>query len=209
MIDERVLHGLKAKIEELKTKGKLAPQSQLDKDYATFRQRFSPDALRQLDGEALLKALHANRDSLVYWLEYKDDDEFHGYAFGSISGGSAAKFGIWCRKEDGQWMAAEGMREIPLGEAIVIATRNRDQLSLGCDALQRLPEDGGDDAYRRLQDELDRVAPDVCNSAWAHKYFHLMFPGKLEDFHVLEFQRFYLVKLLQSRPDGDGRYLVA
>jgi len=33
---------------------------------------------------------HGNRDSLVYWLEFKDDEEFPAI-FGSIAGGSALK----------------------------------------------------------------------------------------------------------------------
>jgi len=39
---------------------------------------------------------HGNRDSLVYWLEFKDDEEFPA-SFGSIAGGSALKFGIYRR----------------------------------------------------------------------------------------------------------------
>lgn len=210
MIDERILHGLKRSLEEMKKQGQVPSKSQLDKEYLTFRQRFSPDALQQLEGDALLNAMHAhgNRDSLVYWLEFKDDDDFHGGTFGGIGGGAANKFGIWRRKEDGQWMAADGMREISTEEAVAVANRNRDQFARGCDALQRMPQGGDEDAYRALQKEMDRVAPDVSNSAWGHKYFHMMFPEKIEDYHSLQFQRFYLVKLLQSPPENDGRYLV-
>jgi hypothetical protein len=38
---------------------------------------------------------HGNRESLVYWLEFKNDDEFPGQMFGSIAGGSAHKFGCF------------------------------------------------------------------------------------------------------------------
>lgn len=211
MIDDLVMQGLKKTLEEMKSQEKLPSQAQIDRDYASFRQRFGPDVLRRLDGEELLNTLHAhgNRESLVYWLEFKDDDEFHGYGFGSIAGGSANKFGIWRRKEDSVWVAADGhdQRELSLEEAIAIARRNRDQFIKGCEALQELPQDGNDQAYMALQQELDRVAPDVSDSAWGHKYFHMMFPNKLDDYHVLQFQRFYLIKLLQNPPEGEGRYL--
>ena len=46
---------------------------------------------------------HGNQDSLVYWLEFKNDEELPGTNFGSIAGGSAHKFGLFRRKETGQW----------------------------------------------------------------------------------------------------------
>jgi hypothetical protein len=41
--------------------------------------------------------MHApgNQDSLVYWLEFKSSPEFPTRQFGSISGGSALKFGLY------------------------------------------------------------------------------------------------------------------
>src|SRR4051812_30950415 len=44
--------------------------------YRRFRARFGPDVLGALDGEDLLAAMHGRqtKDSLVYWLEFKDDD---------------------------------------------------------------------------------------------------------------------------------------
>lgn len=58
-----------------------------------------------MDGQALLEYMHdhANRDSLVYWLEFKNDEELPKQ-FGSIAGGSALKFGIYRRKESGAWI---------------------------------------------------------------------------------------------------------
>ena len=67
-----------------------------------------PGVLTKLDGEDLLETMHAhgNKDSLVYWLEFKNDDEFPA-RFGSIAGGSAFKFGIFRRKETGTWVTAD------------------------------------------------------------------------------------------------------
>lgn len=68
-----------------------------------------------------------------------------------------------------------------------------------------------------MQKYLDDVDPDnngalnVRNSSWAHKYFSLLFHDKLDDYHNPNFQRFYLVKLLQSNipAAADGRYIAA
>ena len=77
--------------QQLEADGKLPSQQQLDKEYALFRERFGPSALAGLDGEPLLTLMHDqnNKGSLVYWLEFKNDEEFKTRKFGSIAGGSA------------------------------------------------------------------------------------------------------------------------
>jgi len=107
MLSESKRLEILAKHEELLNEGRIYTTPQLDQYYSTFRQRFGPDALRGLDGEALLNFIHdhSNHDSLVYWLEFKSDDEFDTKRFGSIAGGSALKFRIFRRKETGNWQA--------------------------------------------------------------------------------------------------------
>ena len=56
---------------------------------------------------------------------------------------------------------------------------------------------------------MDASAPDVANSSWGHKYFHVLFPEKIDDFHASQFQRFYLIKLLETPPEGQGRYIAS
>lgn len=67
--------------------GQIPTKQQLEKDYSKFRERFQPSVLAGLDGQALLEYMHdhANRDSLVYWLEWKNDDEFNTKQFGRIA----------------------------------------------------------------------------------------------------------------------------
>ncbi len=104
-IDHRVAAELRSLYEQMSAAGKLLPRPQAEKCFSLFRERFGPSILASLDGEALLSRIHdhSNRDSLVYWLEFKNDDEFPAW-FGSIAGGSALKFGIYRRKETGNWM---------------------------------------------------------------------------------------------------------
>ena len=89
MLDEKVLQELRDTQAKLNAEGKLPSRTQLAAYYDTFRRRFGPERLASLDGEALLETMHAhgNRDSLVYWLEFKDDEESPAM-FGSIAGGS-------------------------------------------------------------------------------------------------------------------------
>lgn len=161
--------GLTALHREMVARGQLLPShEQLQRYYTTFRDRFGPQRLRSLDGEALLTTMHAhgNQDSLVYWLEFKNDDEFPAI-FGSISGGSALKFGLYQRKEDGAWMTGGPQNQVErtTDEAIAHAHKHREQLLRGVDLLQQLPARGDDAAYRQLQEQMNAVAPDVCDTA--------------------------------------------
>lgn len=204
-----------ARHKQLVNDGKLATEQQLDKQYALFREHFGPSVLAGIDGESLLTLMHdhGNKDSLVYWLEFKNDDEFDSRSFGSIAGGSALKFRVFRRKETGNWQAGgekgNQPKDITKEEAIEFARSHRDQLLKGVELLDGLPDNATDDDYAQLQDQMDEVAPDVSRLAFGHKYFSLLFPNKLDDYHSPDLQRFHLLKLLQLPPEGDGRYICA
>lgn len=197
--------------------GELIPEPRLATYYATFQERFGPSQLAKLDGAELLERMHAHgtSDSLVYWLEFKNDEEFPA-SFGSIAGGSALKFGIFRSNETGLWTTggSRSMRTISEAEAIDYARRHRDQLIAGAHVLDTFfpPDADGeaiDGAYRALQEEIMRVAPQVANLAWGHKYLHLYAPAKLDDYHSEDLQRFQLIRLLQAPPQPKGRYVCA
>src|SRR5690349_19347804 len=111
-LDERVAQELREWYKTLESQGKMLSNEQLAAYYDTFRNKFGPERLKNLDGEALLNTLHefANRDSLAYWLEFKDDEEFPA-RFGSISGGSAYKFGLFRKRETGKWTTGSPQKE--------------------------------------------------------------------------------------------------
>lgn len=215
VLDEGKRKEITVRHQQLLDEGKLPAQQQLDKEYTLFTEKFGPSALSGLDGEALLTRMHdlGNRDSLVYWLEFKNDDEFETPKFGSIAGGSALKFRLFRRKETGNWQAGgekgNQPQDISTDQAIEIARSHRDQLLKGVELLEKLEDDATDDDYAELQDQMDEVAPDVSRLAWGHKYFSLLFPEKLDDFHSPDWQRFHLLKMLQLPPEGDGRYICA
>jgi 5-methylcytosine-specific restriction protein B len=215
MLEDKVIYSLQELYQEMRSSGEILSTTQLDRYLALFREKFGPDRLANLDGPELLYTLHAlrkdYRDSLVYWLEFKNDDEFPSRIFGSISGGSALKFGIYQRKEDGVWMTGSPQKQIEISEeqAIDIARRHRQQFLDVTDFIYKLPMSGAFDDYQRLQEQIDEIAPDIGDSAWAHKYFHLLFPAKLDNFHVRRFQQFHLIKLLLNPPKESGRYVAA
>jgi 5-methylcytosine-specific restriction protein B len=144
ILHEKPRADIEATLRHLHDEGILPSWRQLEEYYATFRARFAPERLLRLDGEALLETLHdqSNRDSLVYWLEFKNDEELPAI-FGSIAGGSALKFGIYRRKETGAWMtgSSRDQRELSIAEAVDVARRHRDQLLRGAERLAELHDE--------------------------------------------------------------------
>jgi 5-methylcytosine-specific restriction protein B len=213
-LDERIAKELRTEYQSLLQEGNLLSREQLASYYTTFRRRFGPDKLKSLDGQELLETMHSHgtKDSLVYWLEFKNDDEFPSTRFSSIAGGSAYKFALFCKQDTGQWIAGtspKNAQAVTLDEAIEKAKSHRDQLVQGAELLERLPADSSDEVYERLQKDMERVAPDVNDLVWGHKYFSLLYPEKLDDFHNANYQRFHLLKLLQLPPQSEGSYLAA
>jgi len=210
ILDKKLSQELRELFNKLFSEGKLLSESQADTFRHTFHNRFGPDILKNLDGEALLETMHGQgKDNLPYWLEFKNDDEFPTRQFGSISGGSAFKFGIFRRKETGTWTAGSPInpKELSLEEAIEIARKNRNQIIEGCKILDSLPTNGTDEVYEYLQKSMDELAPDISKVAWGHKYFSLLYPNKLNATHAQGVPQFFLIKLLQQVPQGGGRYI--
>lgn len=211
ILDERVRQELLDVKQSLETDGKLLTADQLKEYYLTFRNRFGPEKLGGMDGINLLETMHGlgTKEGLIYWLEFKHDSEFPSTRFGSISGGSVFKFGLFRKQETGIWTTGSPSNpvELTIEEAIAMARRNRDQLVAGARLLAQLPAHGSDQDYGRLQEDMERVAPNVSDYAWGHKYFHLLYPEKLDDFHNPNYQRFHLMKLLQQPPQNGGRYI--
>jgi 5-methylcytosine-specific restriction protein B len=210
LLDDRLRQILLRIHTEMSVAGELKDAATIDRYFSSFRDRFGPEKLSTLDGEVLLDTMHShlNRQSLVYWIEFKNDSEFPAI-FGSIAGGSAGKFGIYRRKENGAW-ARQGKdrnpEEVSLAEAIDVARAHRDQLIRGAQLLEGLPAFASQADYVKLEEQLTAIAPDVADTAWGHKYFHLLFPDKLDDFHVARYQHYHLLRLLQPEPITEGRY---
>ena len=166
---------------------------------AAFRERFPPDRLARLDGVELLEEMHGRttKDSLVYWLEFKQDTTFETRRYGSISGGSALKFVVYQRADDNAWYSGSPrkMVELPPAAAAEVAQRQRDQLLAAVTVLDSLPEDPTDSAYLALQREMEAAAPDFHHLAFFHKALSLYFSERLDDYHSVNHHRHILSSL--------------
>src|ERR1700726_4932206 len=68
ILDKQIEQELKERYKSLGDSGELLSDEQLAEYYNTFRNKFGPDKLKSLDGEALLETMHSHgtKDSLVY-----------------------------------------------------------------------------------------------------------------------------------------------
>ncbi|HSU54153.1 MAG TPA: AAA family ATPase [Candidatus Dormibacteraeota bacterium] len=213
MLDARLKELLIKSQKNLLREGTLPSQERLKDCYTLFQSRFGPDVLGALEGENLLNFMHArpSKDTLMYWLEFKHDGEFPTKSLGSISGGSAFKFGLHYKQDTGTWIKGSSNKQVPISapEAASLAEQQRDQLIAAAKLLDDLPENASDAQYLTLQKELDKLAHDATDSAWGHKYLSLLYPTKLDDYHNPEYQHYHLIKLLQTPPRHRGRYAPA
>jgi 5-methylcytosine-specific restriction protein B len=211
ILEPRLQLELKGALDSGLASGKLLTQAQVTQHTNLFRERFGPAALRGTDNEHLLRLMHGREDKqsrcLAYWLEFKNDEEFPGNRYGGIGGGASMKFGIYQRQADNAWMGGShtAPHVLSIQEAIEIARRQRDELLAGADVLNSLDlTDASDETYARLQTDMQAAAPELSGDGWAHKYWYLLHPDRLDDYHNPRYQRFHLLKLLQMPPDGIG-----
>ena len=180
--------------------------------YENFREKFKPEKLKSLDGETLINTMFntGNRNSLVYWLEFKNDNDFRTNDFGGIGGGSALKFSIFRRKEDEKWItgSTKSMKELSIDDAINFARNMRDLLVKGAEVIASMPDSYDDATYRKLNDDLYKQTNTYSNTSWLHKYYHIIFPEKIDTFYSNRFQIFYIIKLRQIPSDSEKRYIL-
>jgi 5-methylcytosine-specific restriction enzyme B len=202
-LHEALRAALRSEFESALARGVILRAEQATAARRRFRERFGPEVLGGLDGEPLLTLMHGRgtKDSLVYWLEFKEDEEFPRQ-FGSIAGGSALKFGIYQSKQ-GDWWTGTATKQEPLSVQQAL-TRARVQRSQLLDAARVLEEFSSSTVrdYAALQRQIEQAAPELADTAWGHKYLSLLFPDLLDDFHAKPWQRHHLVKLLQVPTNG-------
>lgn len=212
LLNPTVKKRLQVKYQQLRDAGELISKDLLNKYYQLFNEKFGIHVLESLDGRELLEFMHnaSNKDSLVYWLEFKNDDEFPG-KFGSIAGGSSLKFRIYRRAESGEWMtgSSQNQKVLTVEEAIEFARQHKYQFIEGAKLLSQMPSNPSEQDYIDLQAALAKALPDLHHLAWTHKYLSLLFPNILDDFHSTDWQKHHLIKLQILPPENFGRYQIA
>ena len=173
--------------------------------YKDFRTKYGPDALRAVDGNALLHKIFINethdKENLCYVLEF--DKQFA--QFGGIGGGSAYKYGLYYSAEKQSWMtgSARNPKALSLAEAISLGTTIRNEILAGV----KIIEDAGEltelKDYAELNTKLYEVMPTIINKKWVIKYFHMLFPQLFPPFYNDEWQNKVLTAI-DEEPDGNS-----
>lgn len=138
--------------------------------YNFFKERYSPEILKSLQGEELLNKMFlgkGSKDNLHYYLEKDKKSK----PYGGIGGGSAAKFGLYYSKELNSWVKGKGksLQKLSLDEAIKKASKTRDLLINICEYVSSSELKSIED-YKKL-DEFENI-----KNAWIRKYLHMTFP---------------------------------
>lgn len=173
-------------------------QGEVDDTYSMFQRKFSPEKLERLTDDELRVTMFYSaaktNDSLCYWLEMDKDCKRY---MGSISGGSAYKFGLFQNAETGKWMTGSPIKPQELSDqaALELAKQIRDALVNGAKIISEATPACLED-YEKLDDDLNRVIGNQFSKwAWIHKYFSLIYPRKLSSYHSDDWQRHILFSL--------------
>lgn len=164
--------------------------------YNNFNAKFSPEALSRIPDAELLTSLfytsESTNDCLCYWLEFNSQIKKY---FGSISGGSSFKFGLYQRKEDNVWVSGSPTKPEALSDAdaLQLGRSIRDILIKGAEVITSFDKLDTPEAYEKLDDKLNTVIGKYAGFAWIHKYFQMVFPTKFATWHSSEWQRHILL----------------
>lgn len=158
--------------------------TEISRQRAAFLANFGPEQLAKMSGPELLRQLPHNASNdqpMDYWLEFKNDDEFNYRLFGSISGGSAAKFGPWQEKKTGSWRAKQpgsrSIHNISEDEALKALEERRTEMLDAVEAVRAFHGKAVEAIDpQAFQSAIEGAAPRWNSSAWLHKYLHLNFP---------------------------------
>ena len=153
---------------------------------ADFMERYSPDKLAALSDEEVLQYIFYsdgdNSESLCYWIERNSQcREF----FGSISGGSAYKFGLFKKKDTGVWTSgsANNSKELSDEEALQLGKSIRDALVNGSRFISEANPQTIEEC-EKMDDDLKKLIGDqFYNMAWFHKYYAITTGDILSCYH--------------------------
>lgn len=159
-----------------------------------FKDKFAPEVLKSLSDDELLGYIFltadGNNDSLCYHLEFNPKLK---RTFGSISGGSSFKFGLFQRQEDGKWTtgAPKTPQVLSEADALQFGKTIRDNLVKACEMIQSRALDSVN-AYEKLDDDLNALMGKFATYAWVQKYFHMIFPDRFIGWYVTDWLKHIL-----------------
>ncbi len=163
----------------------------------SFQEQFSPEKLKVLTDENLLDTIflsaNSNNQSLCYHLEF--NPTYKKY-FGSISGGSAYKFGLFQKREDRNWMTGSPQKPtaLPEGDALALGKQIRDYLVNGYEIIAEATLETVED-YDALDGRLKTELGQYASYAWFQKYFFMSFPDELVGWYSEDWIKHFLYGL--------------
>lgn len=187
------------------SKDEFKNEEEINSYVESFKTNFSPDKLKDLQGEALLKLFYTEdsdsnkTNSLCYALEHGDNN-----AFGSIRG-YVTQFYLHQNKKTKKWRL--GNDEISESEAVKNAQEIIDEL---CSAYHVIEEfvklnnlDSIDD-YTNLASKLKDPLGKLYNNNWIQKYFSILFfDKKIFSCYYSESWQKHILYALGIRPKDD------
>lgn len=163
-----------------------------------FNSKYAPEILKNLSDDELLDYIFytvgENQEALCCWLEMNKNCRQY---FGSISGGSAYKFGLFQKQKTGEWTTGSPQKPqvITEDDALELGRDIRDALVKGAEIVRNASLDSLED-YEQLDSFLwNEIGEPYCNWSWFHKYLAMANPDKLSCFHSSEWQRHILYAL--------------
>ena len=165
-----------------------------------FQTTYGIEKLKQLQGKELLDYMFYNdteeKENLCYTLEMNPAVRD---SFGSISGGSAFKFGLFYNRQRKCWMTGSPAKQMELSEtqAIEIGTKIRDDLAAGAEEIRsfRTPEELSD--YEELEKLVEKHIR--LDTIWILKYYRMIFPSYFQSAYTEDHQK-HILYALQIAP---------
>lgn len=217
-INLSITERIKRVCDKLLSEGKILRTEILQQKYKLFTDKFSPEKLKNLDGELLLDTIFniGNRTGLFYWLEFKNDDDFNTFDFGSIAGGSSFKYIMYKRNSDGKWVTGNPQSPTILTteEAIELGREIRNRLIAGATEIAAVGNSFDEKRYEKLFLSLQDILiikssnTDMSRLGWVHKYYHMIYPNVIDTFHSTKWQRHGLI-CCATKPESESLYGMA
>lgn len=165
-----------------------------------FIEKFSLATLERMSPQETLNELMNmnNQESMVYWLEFKNDEEFKTGLFGGIQGGSAGKYTMFHSKKYNQWVKWESHKQVPISDEE--AADRADQIRRNLIKLHNYIQEN---SYKTIDDirlmiesiENDEELKGLYRYGWVHKYLHIHYPEKISSYHGWSIFTSLLVKM--------------
>jgi 5-methylcytosine-specific restriction protein B len=197
---DSVISFLLEKLKEAREEMNFLDSYTVEKQRNYFISKFSKEVLLSMNPKECLTSLMylGNPESMVYHLEFKNDDDFTNSYFGSISGGSSGKYTIFNSNKYNQWVKWEKGSQVPISDEVAenLAYEICQKLISIHEMIENSPHKTLEDV-RNMINKLEAVdeIKDFYQYGWVHKYFHLHYPNKISMYHSGQVLKSLLVKI--------------